>query len=88
MPQIIPDTFMIVLVIAIPPLKQEARIFTVPPADYDCLWQVPDMGQLPQLHPQEDFPCFLSFRIRATISTTSPISARLIRIVPALSMIH
>jgi hypothetical protein len=63
-------------------------IFPVPPQSQDCLRQEPAMGQQPQLQPQEDFPCFLSFRIRITIPVTSAISAILTMIVPAFSPIH
>ena len=46
------------------------------------------MGQQPQLQPQDDFPRFLSLRIRITIPAASPISAILTMIVPAFSLIH
>ena len=59
----------------------------VPSADYEGLWQDPDMGQHPQFPPQEDFPCFLSFLSRMMIHVIRPIRTRLTRIVPALSMI-
>ena len=45
------------------------------------------MGQLPQLQPQEDFPCFLSFLILMMIPTMTATRTRLTRIVPALSII-
>ncbi len=45
------------------------------------------MGQLPQLQPQEDFPCFLSFLMLITIPTMTAARIRLTRIVPALSII-
>ena len=46
------------------------------------------MGQQPQFPPQEDFPCFLSLRMRTTIQATSAISAMLTARVPAFSPIH
>jgi hypothetical protein len=76
-PQTIPETCTVVLIIC-----------SLPPKGQDCLWQEPAIGQHPQLQPQEDFPCLFSFRIRITIIVTRAISAMLTIIVPTFSPIH
>ena len=45
------------------------------------------MGQLPQLQPHDDFPCFLSLRNLMTMAAIIPISTSVTMIVPALFVI-
>ena len=57
--------------------------------NYSCFfaappWQQPPMGQLPQLPPQEDLPCFLSFTMALIIKNTITANIRLIIIVAGI----
>ena len=48
------------------------------------LWQLPPMGQLAQLHPQEDLPFFLSLMSFTVMATTIASKQRATMIVAAL----
>ena len=48
------------------------------------LWQLPDIGQQPQLQPHEDFPCFLFFTRLRMMAATTAINIASTRIVPII----
>ena len=52
------------------------------------LWQEPHAPQWAQFPPQEDFPCFLSFRSCTIIKATIPHRIRDTRIVPQFAANH
>lgn len=66
------------------PDRRKASPLSGFPFFYLVLWQAPAIGQLPQPHPQEDFPFLLSRRSVRTAAATMPASAIRIFIVRLL----
>ena len=61
---------------------------SAPPVRHFDLWQEPDMGQQPQLLPQEFLPIRRSLRSCRMLPATRAASSSVTRIVPALPAIH